>query len=333
MKKLIGLFALTSTVLAGQACATSSESELFESDRADTVQALDEAGSFEPYVVNKVTIPGSAANRKVDATICAPANDAGTGIADGAFPLVVISPGAKQSRDQYRSYCEHLASWGFVTISQSIIGNSNLFPPANHKQIADDIRSIITWALSAQSGLANHIDADSIGVAGHSMGGKASMLAAADDPRIGAVVGWDPVDANAPFTSPGSANYSSATPERMPDIQAAVAVLGETVNAVGSTFSPACAPASDNFQQYYEYAVTPALEVDIFNANHMQWTDSAACRPCNPCGSANRASVQRISRKVTVAWLRLHLAGDDSVESALSLDEEVSEGLVSVRSK
>ena len=335
MKKLgsISLALLLGGILPSTACDMSDA----ESTNLDNLAAadgpLEDTGPYELYVEDPIRIPGSASNRTVDTTLCAPASSDGSTIADGVFPLVITSPGSTQSRTKYRSYCEHLASWGFVVVSQSIIGNSGFFPPANHKKPAADVSAMIDWLLSDESGLADWIDPERIGVAGHSMGGKVSMLAAAADSRIGAVVGWDPVDANGPFTGQNSPDYSSATPEQMPDIRAAIAVLGETLNKRGSFFSPACAPEADNFQQYFEHALTPSLEVEIFDADHMDWTDSGGCWPCSPCGDADRSFVQAITRRVNVAWFRRHLQGDTDMDEILALRDEVAAGQLSVQGK
>ncbi|MEM9489616.1 MAG: hypothetical protein AAGC55_10755 [Myxococcota bacterium] len=306
----------------------SSDEQVSSSD-----QLLEDQGPYSLYIEETFSLPGSASNRKVQATLCAPGNADGTAIADGTYPLILTAPGATQSRAQYRSYCEHLGSWGFVVISKNIIGNSGFFPPANHKLPAADMSAMIDFLLSDDSGLADSIDAERIGVAGHSMGGKVAMLTAANDARIGAVVGWDPVDSNGPFTSSNSPDYSSVTPELMPEMAAAVAVIGETTNRSGSWFSPACAPAAENFQQYYEFAETPSLEVEIIDADHMDFTDSANCWPCSPCGRADADFVKAISRRVTVAWFRRHLQGDTTMDELLTLGDEVAGGLVTVQSK
>ena len=333
MKRLVGITLLSSSVALWAACDLSDQ----ESSNLDSVvganQLLEDAGPYPLHLQESISLQGSDSSRSVTATLCAPGSQDGSRIADGTFPLVITAPGAVTSRNQYRSYCEHMASWGFIVVSHDIIGNNGWFPPANHKQPAADVSGMIDWLLSDASGIAASIDPGQIGLAGHSMGGKVAMLAAAADARIGAVVGWDPVDANGPFTGSGSPDYSSATPELMPDIQAAIAVLGETLNDSGSFFRPACAPAADNFQQYYEYAVTPSLEVDIFDADHNDWTDSAGCSPCSPCGSQDAAFVHAITRRINVAFFRRHLLGDTSMDEVLALADEVAAGQLAVRSK
>ncbi len=296
-------------------------------------QSLEEPGDFDIFAIETVSIPGSSRNRTVSATICAPSNDGGQSVVDGSFPLIIVSPGATQSRNQYRSHCDHMASWGMVVISENFVGNSGFFPPSNHNRLADDLIAVIDWATSEDNPVFAAVDAEAIGVAGHSMGGKVSLLAAARDPRIKAAVGWDPVDANGPFTSPSSPDFSSVTPEMMPDITAAVAVLGETTNSRGSFFSPACAPRNENFQQYFEFSSIGSLEVDIFDADHMDWIDGSGCFPCSPCNASDRPFVRALTRRVTTAWFRLHLLGDEQMQPILELSDEVAADLVSVRHK
>lgn len=337
MKKCTSISLALSLVIGGGVFTSACDMADNESSGTDQVSAadqpLEDQGPYSLYIEETVSLPGSESNRTVEATLCAPGNGDGTAIADGEFPLILTTPGATQSRSQYRSYCEHMASWGFVVISKNIIGNSGFFPPANHKLPAADMSSMIDFLTGDESALADSIDAERIGVAGHSMGGKVAMLAAAADPRIGAVMGWDPVDANGPFTRQGSADYSSVTPELMPEMQAAVAVIGETLNKRGGFFSPACAPEADNFQQYYEHAQTASLEVELFDADHMDWTDSGSCWPCSPCGDADAGFVKAITRRVTVAWFRRHLQDDRAMDEILALSDEVADGLLSVQSK
>jgi len=194
------------------------------------------------------SIPGAAAGRTLAATVIVPQTS-------GPHALAVISPGFQMARAQYLSYAEHLASWDFVAIVTDYAESGFSI---DHQRIANDVPAVITWALGDGS-LA--IDPDRIATLGHSLGGKISLLAASADPRIKAVVAWDPVDSNAP----------SVAPEKMGAIGAAVAVIGETTNATGG-FMP-CAPAAENFTQFYAAATSPALQATVANADHMDWVD------------------------------------------------------------
>ena len=168
-------------------------------------------------------------------------------------------------RTQYVSYAQHLATWGFVVVLTDYAGGS-LFP--NHTTLATDVPTVIDWAL-AQTALA--IEPQQIALAGHSLGGKISVYAATLDPRIKAVVAWDPVDSSSP----------SVAPEKMTSMTAAIAVVGETTNGSGGGMP--CAPTADNFQTFYTAAPSPALSMTVTGADHMDWVDDPSCGVCGFC--------------------------------------------------
>lgn len=255
-------------------------------------------GARDVHVADDVSIP--VGQGTVTATVCSPSADGGATPVAGPSPLVVLSPGFQLPRSQYRSACEHLASWDYLVILQTY---SQSGFSIDHETLAGDVGRILDWALGAGSGLAGRVDADRIAAAGHSLGGKVSILAAVLDARIGAVIGWDPVDANSP----------SVTPEMMDELDVPFAVIGETLDAEGG-FMP-CAPAADNYQQYFEYACAApaALEVTVADADHMDWVDdrSSCGITCQFCaeGTTDDATTRAITRRVTTAWLELHLRG------------------------
>ena len=254
-----------------------------------------------PYTVSSmdVNIPGSAQGRTVPATIY-------TSNAPGPHALVVISPGFQMARTQYASYAEHLASWGFVAVNCTY-ADTGFF--ADHQKLADDVGAVITYALAQQS-LA--IDSAKIATAGHSLGGDISTLAAADDPRVKAVVGWDPVDASNP----------SVVPEKMGSLHAALAVVGETTDGAGGGMP--CAPTADNFQQFYMAAASPAYQLTVAGADHMDWVDDPSCPICGFCtaGTADASLARTTTKRVNVAWLRRQLFNDTAMDAWLAAPPE-----------
>lgn len=232
----------------------------------------------------------------------------------GPHPLVVVSPGFQMARTQYTSYARHLATWGFVVVLADYAGAS-LFP--DHATLAADVPEVIDWAL-AQPQLA--IDPAKIATAGHSLGGKVSVFAATLDPRIRAVVGWDPVDAGTP----------SVAPERMTAMTAAVAVVGETTNGSGGGMP--CAPSADNFQQYYAAAPSPAISITVTGADHMDWVDDPSCFACGFCGpgAASAELARTVTRRLDVAWLRRQLLGDTAMDAWLDAPPELAAGTIAI---
>jgi len=259
----------------------------------------DPAGDGDATVTKTTsTIAGATAGRTLPVTVFTPAG--GT-----ARPLVVISPGFQLARTQYESYANHLASWGFVVILTDY-ADTSFFP--NHQKLADDVTAVIDHAV-ANTALA--IDPAKIGVAGHSLGGKISVFAASQDARIRAVVGWDPVDSNNP----------SVAPQKMTGMTAAIAIVGETTNASGGGMP--CAPAADNFTQFYAAAPSPAIALTVTGADHMDWVDDPSCGFCGLCmaGSIDPAVVRTVTRRLDVAWLRFHLLGDAAMEAWITPPE------------
>ncbi|CAN5841195.1 hypothetical protein BH11MYX2_BH11MYX2_41370 [soil metagenome] len=253
------------------------------------------------FTTMEASIPGALANRTVAATVFVPSTP-------GPHALVVISPGFQLDRTQYTSYAQHLASWNFVAVLTTYAESGFSI---DHQRIANDVPAVITWAL-AQSSLG--VDPQRIATAGHSLGGKISILAAVGDPRIKAVVAWDPVDSNTP----------SVAPEKMASLTAALAVIGETTDSAGG-FMP-CAPAADNFTQYYAAAPAPALQATVANADHMDWVDDPTCFVCGLCtaGTADAADARTATKRLDVAWLRKQLFADSAMDAWLTSTSSVA---------
>ncbi|MCX5744629.1 MAG: hypothetical protein NT062_19235 [Proteobacteria bacterium] len=175
-------------------------------------------------------------------------------------------------------------------------------PPIDGSQQACFSPAVITDLL-ARPALA--LDPDHVATVGHSLGGKISTLAASGDPRIDAVVGWDPVDSSSP----------SVAPQLMGALHAVVAVIGETTNATGGTGGMSCAPAAENYAQFYAAAKSPAVAITVAGADHMDWVDDPSCGFCTLCtaGTAAPELVRAATRRLTVAWLRLQLLADASM--------------------
>jgi len=242
----------------------------------------------------------------VRGTVCSPA-DGGGAPAPGPFPLIVVSSGYQLARSQYRGYCEHLASWGHVCVTHDYAASGN------HQDKAREVGKIIDWALGTTSGLAVRVDGARIGVAGHSLGGKVSINAA--------------MLTLPPFGNDGSA---SVTPEMMGALRVPIAVLGELTDASGGLGGLSCAPAADNYQQFFERACAAAatLEVTIAMADHMDWIgDRGACGlACLACqsGQTTDATVHAITRRVTTAWFERHL------RDVAAMDAWLAPGMIGV---
>lgn len=270
-----------------------------------------EAGTWMVHTQDGVAI--TLGSGSVTGTVYSP-SATGAAPAAGPFPLVIVSSGFQLARSQYRIFCEHLATWGYVCITHDYAGSGT------QQDKAREVGKIIDWALGASSGLASRLRADAIATAGHSLGGKVSINAAILDARIKAVVGWDPVDALPPF---GDGSLSVA-PEMMGNLRVPLALIGELTDASGGLGGMSCAPAADNYQQFFASAcmAPAALEVTVQMADHMDWIgDRGSCGlACLACqnGQTQDAVVHTITRRVTTAWFERHLRGVTAMDTWLA---------------
>jgi len=132
-----------------------------------------------------VTLPDSL---PFTATLFYPALSEGTDApfdsSGGPYPAVTFGHGFFQPVTQYTSTLRHLATHGIIAIASQSEGG--IFP--NHGNFALDLRRCLTW-LEERNADADHflfgnVETTRFGASGHSMGGGASVLAAAADPRI-----------------------------------------------------------------------------------------------------------------------------------------------------
>jgi chlorophyllase len=245
----------------------------------------------------------------------------------GPFPMVLFLHGFQLSAKDYASYGKHLASWGYVVVAPTMPSGLLGIGGPTHVELKQYLAGLLDWAqqdaTAGTSVLEHKANVESVGLAGHSMGGKISLLLATEDPRVDAVFGIDPVDSSGPIPmSPQS--YPSVTPELMPKIKAPLALLGETLNGTCSGFlCQPCAPEADNFHQYYLYAQSPAIEIEVKGANHMSFLDNPNCGlACSVCqaGTDDPATTRMLTRRYMTAFFNVLLKGQTGYDQFLSGD-------------
>ncbi len=115
-----------------------------------------------------------------DTVTVAAGRDASTA-ADGPFPLVVFSHGSTSFRYQSTNLSHHLASWGMVVASADHPTRSLanfLGGPDDPPSSVDDVLAMLDLVV-ADAELGPAIDADRVGISGHSAGGGTTLAVAA----------------------------------------------------------------------------------------------------------------------------------------------------------
>lgn len=242
-------------------------------------------------------------------------------------PLVVISPGFTVDRKQYTNYGTRLATYGLVAVLQK---SGNEF---NHASYRDGTIELLAW-LGAPTGgdaarIKGRVDLNRVGLAGHSLGGKISILVAAQDTRVKALLGIDPVDANTPAALPeiGKIKLPTGIP---------LGFLGETTSKTGGM---PCTPAAGNYEALYDKAAAPAFAVTLVAAAHNDVVDNfAGCPTCSFCpgGTAPKDRTNRLAVKYTAAYFLWALQGDTRARdyfSGAAFQKDITDGYISRVSK
>lgn len=217
----------------------------------------------------------------------------------GPWPVVVFGHGYLSPVDLYTTLLTDLAAAGYLVVAPTSGGE--LFP--DHARFARDLSVTIDW-LTEQNALAGGwlegaVDLGRIAASGHSMGGGASILATAADPRIRSV-----------------ANLAAAE-TRPSAIEAAAAITVPSLLISGS--ADTIAPTDAHQRPIFE-AITdaPAQLRIITGGSHCGFIDDpsgsglrgALTGLACDTGEIPRAEQLAITHRLLVDWLRWSLDGD-----------------------
>ncbi|MCC7385364.1 MAG: hypothetical protein IT384_26175 [Deltaproteobacteria bacterium] len=281
------------------------------------------AGPYDragPLTVTHVSIPVTGGSRPFSVDVYLPSSA-------GPHPVVSLSPGLQQTTAGYVSYAERLASHGIITVMRDDPGLR-----VDTTVVTADIAHVVMTWLAAQSSdsqsvLYNQVDLTRVGLAGHSRGGKASLIAA-EAPLLGRVRAWfgiDPVD---------SAVLAGGVQARTN-----LATVGVPTAFLGASVSGTCSPAADNYAVLFAAAPAPSVQIVAIDAGHVQFEDPSGCSLCNLCtpnGTADSAVVLAYSVRYLTAFFARELLGDRSVGAAFEgagATEDIAAGRTTLTTK
>jgi len=207
----------------------------------------------------------------------------------GPYQPIAFGHGFFMQNSYYISHFKHLASYGFVVIAPQ-------FPDNNHLQLAYDllfcINYIKTQNTNSSSRFFNLIDVTKAGLSGHSMGGGASLLAAAIDSTITVA---------APLAA-AETNPSAITV--MNQIKGVVYLI----SAQNDGIAP---PAQHQIPMYNNANPVKALPL-IKGANHTKFMDTRIWDWTDPNGYLTAVQQLSITRKYLASVFNLFLKEDSS---------------------
>ena len=222
-----------------------------------------------------------------------PATTAGDGApyngSSAPYPAVTFGHGFTVHPKSYRSTLEHLASHGYLVIAPASY-TTFLFP--SHQGFAEDFRYSLDFLESENanpaSWLFGQVDTAHFGMAGHSMGGGSSILAAAADSRVRALI------------TLAAAETKPSAIAQMPNISAPVRLItGDQDDIVDW---------QTNTQAMYTVARPPRQLLLIQGGCHCGFLDSNI--PFCDSGSLPRSEQLEIARREMVTFFDLYLKPD-----------------------
>jgi predicted dienelactone hydrolase len=257
-----------------------------------------------PVVVTDVTV--EAGDRSFGAKVFAPAGaDAdGDRLAGGPWPVVIFGHGYLSPVDLYTTLLTDLAAAGYLVVAPTSGGE--LFP--DHASFAADFSAVIDWLTTENarpgSWLEGAVDLERIAASGHSMGGGASTLATAADPRIRTV-----------------ANLAAA--ETRPSAVAAAAGITVPSLLIAGELD-AIAPVETHQRPIFEAITTAPAQLRIITGgSHCGFIDDpaegglAGALTGLACDAAtiDREAQLAITNRLLVDWLAWAFSGDAALAS------------------
>jgi len=274
----------------------------------NTDDPLESKGSYDVYV-SDVKIPNrEKPSKSLTGRIYFPSFDGGVSRADENYKLILLTPGFGTSFKFYERFAMHFVSHGFAVLGFDFVSGVNPMD-GQHDYKARQVSYAIDYILSDQSGFADNIDAEGIGLAGHSTGAKVGLYAASIDDRITAVAALDPVNVGGPpcLISPSYCRKYPVAPNAKREL---VGVLNDVMaaslifrSAPDPLFNPEKEFNASWFFKGYDgnglYAVpAPAIYVDMGKTPHVFYIPMLS------------QPVSSFLKRTMTAWFMTYLRGE-----------------------
>ncbi|EFJ49604.1 hypothetical protein VOLCADRAFT_117050, partial [Volvox carteri f. nagariensis] len=219
-----------------------------------------------------------------------PRGDSQTGAQQ--WPLLVLSAGFLLHSGMYGSYATDLASWGLAVVLYDL------------PELVDDVMMVsalgsILDACTSDPRVSHYVDSRAIMLAGHSRGGKLSVLAAARDPRVKGIALLDPVDVTS--MTPIGPGYPSALPAMRVACGPPRSIPTLIVGAARNT---GVIPADANYRRFLASCPGLCWFLELTGAGHLQFLDAKVdlLSAFVESGPTPDEAVRRVSKAAVLAW-------------------------------
>ncbi len=292
-KGIFGTFALI-VLLAALGCITF----------ANRLQAKSDLGPADPgpykagWTEVTVTRPGTPATT-FPARLVYPATTTGENQpfdgSGGPYPALSFGHAFLSDPDNNLQTLQHLATHGYIVIAARSYTSFSI----DHAAFAADLRHSLTYLeqknQDSSSPYYHRINTNAFGIFGYSIGGGASILAAADDARIKVV-----------------ANMAAA--ETTPSAAEAAARLFVPMRMLAGS-QDQIAPVADHQQPIYNQARPPKQLAVLQGGSHCGFSDPGLF--CFDQGSMSQDTQLFLTRYWLTVWFDYYLKGDSSLESVV----------------
>ncbi|HOK38339.1 MAG TPA: T9SS type A sorting domain-containing protein [Bacteroidales bacterium] len=172
----------------------------------------------QTYQVGKTTITfqyPARNNRNIETVIFYPAQTAGTNVpvANGTFPAIVFGHGFIMADEALYQYLwDNLVPEGYICLFPKTEGGAPPFNTPKHEEFGKDLRFLNTKIKSEntnQSSVFYGKVSNKTMIMGHSMGGKATYIAAADNNDVTAIISLAAAMSNPPWPYTNSHGYDA----------------------------------------------------------------------------------------------------------------------------
>jgi len=211
----------------------------------------------------------------------------------GPYPVIAIGHGLVTPDFAYTSYMRHFASHGYFVIAPAA---DYLWEPY---QLASDIATSLDYIhnsnYNSSSWLYKQVSVNTTGLAGHSMGGLASLILSSTDKRFTAV---------APIASVNAED----------DVVAKITV---PLMFISGSVDFLC--DQSDIWEMYQVALTPKIQPEVVGGWHCGFMDESVvvpdflCRP--PIDWIYREQILELTRCLLTPFFNLYLKGNTSTSN------------------